>query len=496
MKNGETKDENWKEEYMKIIAKILSIAMLISMISVPIYAEATTTDEMIEHFVDNLLAMSESQRDAYFDLLKLIIDLDDSDGLTTAYNNAMNSMAGGQEDKLVAMKKVLDNLDEISTGVLDGSFDYATFKAYVIAKNKTDLLSELIERRDAVEYALDGINIATMDLGFDRMQQIFDLQSLAGLIGKSFILITQQANGSVYVYEDGIVEIVRLANNVSNITISSVDSLRTGAQQLANYYNGSSQSSILYTYFYKYGIIKVDSTFVVPGTGTGTGTGTNTGTVPVTLEEDLGTDAIVPEGTALFGDIGRFTWAWTAIRQLYIAEVIKGKSETEFDPSGYITRAEFAALLTRLLETNIPLDTPTLESIFDDVNSNKWYYKEVMSAFKAGYVNGIGIGEFNPTSNINREQIATILARVLKDRGLEAIDSNEIDTILNQFSDSTTVSPWAKAGSAMIADLGIINGVTMDNKKYFNFKENATRAEVAVMLYRLTELIETKVVVK
>ena len=38
--------------------------------------------------------------------------------------------------------------------------------------------------------------------------------------------------------------------------------------------------------------------------------------------------------------------------------------------------------------------------------------------------------------------------------------------------------------------------VNVDNKKYFNFKENATRAEVSVMLYRLAELIETKVIIK
>lgn len=488
---------------MKKIARILSFVMIISMLSVPAYAE-TTTDEMIDYFADALIGMDDSLEAKYLELFELLVTLNDSQGMLDAYTTAMNSMAGGDQYKIIAMKKVLDNLLILDDQVLVDEFTYAKFKDYILNEKASELKDAFRSHKAAIEIAIAGMDKATIDAGFSRVDTMFNLQGVAASFNASYILVATDVNAKVYVYEKGITTIMSVSENLPLIDITDAAVLRAGIQQLADYYNASSQKVILYAYLSNNGLIKIDPTFVVNGTTTGTTPTTTTPTTPgtpgtttpPTPEIDLGLDNRVPEGTALFGDIGRFTWAWTAIRQLYIAEVIKGKSATEFDPSGYITRAEFSALLTRMLETSIPTDTPTLEGIFDDVNSNKWYYKEVMAAFKAGFVNGVSISKFDPTANINREQIATILSRVMLNRGVTGVDASEIDTVLNGFADAKNVSTWAKAGSAMMADVGIITGVNKDGKKYFNFKDNASRAEVSVMLYRVAELIETKVIIE
>lgn len=486
---------------MKTIAKLLSLVMLVSMVSVPVYA-AESSDELIEAFVDNVMSLSDEQKGSYLELLELINDLDDASGMLAAYTTAMNNMAGGDQTKFEALKKVLDNLEAITNDVLDSDLTLSVFKSYVNSNDGGVALEAALKLRSAAFVsALGGMDIALMDYGFDRMKEMYNYQAAAAGIGASFIMITQNSSSDFDVYDIGVNAIVGFSGLLPELSGVDEALLTAAIQQLADYYNSSSQKSLLYSFFTDNGLVKVDSTYGADtGSGTGTGTGTDTGTttpvIPVetpVVEEDLGLDDEVPEGTALFGDIGRFTWAWTAIRQLYIADVIKGKSETEFDPSGDITRAEFSALLSRLLETSIPTDTPTLEGIFSDVNNGKWYYGEVMSVFKAGYVRGVSVTEFDPTANIDREQIATILARVLISQGVEEISASEVDSVLNEFADADKVSSWAKTGSAMVADLGIIGGVNVGDDKYFNFKENASRAEVSVMLYRLAQIIETKV---
>ena len=490
---------------MKKISKILSVVMLISMISVPVQAE-TDSDVMIEAYVSNVMSLSSGQKDSYLELLDLLSNLNDSTGMLNAYTTAMNGMSGGDQSKFQALKNILVNLEGINTEVLDSELTLSLFKSYLINNDDAGLESALKARSEAFMTILGGMNLELMNYGFERLKTMYSYQSAAAKLNSSYIMETTGTSSDFTIYEKGVETILAFSEYLPELADVSEGELTAAIQVLASYYNNSSEKGLLYTFFVDNGLVKVETTGTGSGAGTGTGSGAGTEPEPEVepeleaeeeleeeIIEDLGEDNLVPEGTALFGDIGRFTWAWTAIRELYIADVIKGKSETEFDPSGDITRAEFSALLCRLLETSIPTDTPTLEGIFNDVNRDKWYYSEVMAAFRAGFVKGVSVTEFDPSANINREQIATILSRVLVARGIEAISDEEIDTAISKFSDGDQVSAWARAGSALVADLEIIGGVNVGEDKYFNFKDNATRAEVSVMLYRLAQLIETKV---
>ena len=57
--------------------------------------------------------------------------------------------------------------------------------------------------------------------------------------------------------------------------------------------------------------------------------------------------------------------------------------------------------------------TATVASNFEDVPTDQWYYDEVMIAANAGWVNGVGDGQFNPNGTMTRGDFAVIIARIL-----------------------------------------------------------------------------------
>ncbi len=175
-----------------------------------------------------------------------------------------------------------------------------------------------------------------------------------------------------------------------------------------------------------------------------------------------------------FADVEGITWAERQIEVLAGKGFINGKSEGIFDPNAAITRAEFAALLTRLLA----LSGEVSSMPFTDVPSDAWYAEDVAAAFANGVVNGNSATTFDPNGNITRQEMAVMIGRVLSEQGYFAADTTE----LTAFTDSNAVAAWAKSGVAMAAREEIVNG---NPDGSFAPAANASRAEAAVMLYRL-----------
>lgn len=103
--------------------------------------------------------------------------------------------------------------------------------------------------------------------------------------------------------------------------------------------------------------------------------------------------------------------------------------------------------------------------------STPWYQKG-MDWAKA---NGVSDGT-NPTVNITREQLVTMLYRYA---GSPAASGS-----LSDFADASTVSSYAVNAMQWAVENGIVNG---SNGK-LNPKNNATRAEVAAILMRFCEM--------
>ncbi len=166
-----------------------------------------------------------------------------------------------------------------------------------------------------------------------------------------------------------------------------------------------------------------------------------------------------------------------AARELFqsmVAEPIVSASGSQgFYPDKQITRAEFAALLARMLE--LPLNGT---SGYVDIPNAAWYTNEVNAAAKAGIVEGVSDHEFSPDSAITREQMATMLMRAWNVKfGNQAASSNDAT-----FSDQGQISDWAKPSVLSAAGLHLLNG-RVDG--VFVPEGTTTRAEAAQVIHNV-----------
>lgn len=180
-----------------------------------------------------------------------------------------------------------------------------------------------------------------------------------------------------------------------------------------------------------------------------------------------------------FKDLGRVTWAQSAIETLAAQGIIKGVGGDSFAPTKNVSRAEFVTLLVRALNLS---NTGTLGT-FSDVKTGVWYTDSISIAVNAGLVKGSGSGKFEPGREITREEMAIMVANALSMKGqLQSIDNN---AALQKFADRGKIASYAQEPVAQLTNLGIINGVDADQ---FDPKGIANRAQAAVMIYRMLDL--------
>ena len=178
-----------------------------------------------------------------------------------------------------------------------------------------------------------------------------------------------------------------------------------------------------------------------------------------------------PETSKGFRDISGH-WAEASILKMVKKGIIYGKSDTEFAPEDKITRAEFAALISRMLNLS------GSEYEFNDVDKNSWYAQSISAVATAGFMSGFE-GDFRPMDNITREEMAVVISAIAAQK---EIKYEEKDIV---FADEENISDWAKEAVSAAAKLGIIQG--MDDNKFVP-KGDASRAQTVVMLARLQDV--------
>ncbi|MDR1205195.1 MAG: S-layer homology domain-containing protein [Peptococcaceae bacterium] len=169
----------------------------------------------------------------------------------------------------------------------------------------------------------------------------------------------------------------------------------------------------------------------------------------------------------------------TAIEALAARGILGGKSDSSFDPDATVTRAEFAAIITRGL--GLPEKTA---AAFEDVPEGRWYAKSVATAYAYGIVAGVSVAEFNPGGTITRQEAAVMVARAAKLAGMDTgMDATAIRDTLAQFGDYRTAAEWSRGSLAFCYSQGILDDSVLDVKP----QEPISRAEIAEMLYRLLD---------
>lgn len=186
------------------------------------------------------------------------------------------------------------------------------------------------------------------------------------------------------------------------------------------------------------------------------------------------TEVSIP-ASGTFKDVSDASFAKKEIEALAKDGVIKGVSTNEFAPNKQITRIEFAALIVRFLNAS---PDKSITMTFQDVKDTAWYSKELNAAIANGIAKGFSSSEFRPHAVVNREQAAKMLINVL-DKEEESLTTNH-----PQFSDDSDIAVWAAEDVKMATSKQFVQGYP-DNT--FRPKSGLTRAEAAVMIYRLRD---------
>lgn len=180
-----------------------------------------------------------------------------------------------------------------------------------------------------------------------------------------------------------------------------------------------------------------------------------------------------------FTDISHTDWFYVSARYVYNNGLFKGTSETEFAPQSAMSRAMLATVLYRMEGQ----PSVNFEETFTDVERDLWYTNAILWASEKNIVKGYGDGIFAPDTFITREQIAVMLHRYAK---WKALVSEVNKTTLN-FTDAREISDYALESITWAVAKGLIKGNT---ETTINPRGIATRAEVATMLQRFSELIK------
>lgn len=177
-----------------------------------------------------------------------------------------------------------------------------------------------------------------------------------------------------------------------------------------------------------------------------------------------------------FNDIANITWAADNIEVMAAKGIINGVGDGQFDPEANITRAQFAAMVARAYKL-----TDTAASVkFKDIKDSDWFADEVYAAAKAGLIKGNEDGSFAPEESITRQDMAVIMARALDQLKGKSLDAS--NAAVSKYADKDSIASYATTAIDACLRLSIMKGMS-DTE--FAPEEQATRAQVAVILYRM-----------
>ena len=213
--------------------------------------------------------------------------------------------------------------------------------------------------------------------------------------------------------------------------------------------------------------------------GTSGSSGSNKGSS--TVKVPTNTTPAVGETTATkksFKDTESVSWAEESIEFLAGKGIINGVSDTEFAPQNNIKRADYMILLVKMLGLD-----ENFEDNFDDVASDKYYYNAIGIAKKMQLTSGVGDNKFNPEKSITRQEMFVMAYRILEMQNAE-LETAEVSE-LEVFGDYSMIAEYALAPLAVMVKNKLVSGSDGNIMPL----GNATRAETAVLIKRLYDVI-------
>lgn len=200
------------------------------------------------------------------------------------------------------------------------------------------------------------------------------------------------------------------------------------------------------------------------------------------VKENINVKVIFAEKTDLpFVDVIESDWFYEYVKEAYKNGYMLGTSDTKFEPETRLTRAMFTTILYR-----IEGEPETDGSVpFEDIDGSMYYYDALLWAYQNGIVNGVSDTEFAPDAEITREQMAAIIYRYVKEKGLDISVGEKTD--ISAYSDCNMISDYAVDAFKYATGSGLIVGTS---KTTLEPLANATRSEAATIFVRLAGILE------
>lgn len=181
-------------------------------------------------------------------------------------------------------------------------------------------------------------------------------------------------------------------------------------------------------------------------------------------------------GANPFTDVKDADWFYDEVLWVEDEGLMNGTTATTFAPNAPTTRGMLVTILWRLA------GKPDAKGEqFDDVDDGAYYADATVWGCANDIICGYGDGNFGPNDAITRQQMATILYRYAKWAKYDVTEKAD----LSDYADADEVASWAENAMAWANAEGLINGMTEDTLVPAG---NATRAQVAAILYRMTGL--------
>lgn len=346
-------------------------------------------------------------------------------------------------DNLVAMGKEAGLLDVTGYAALPHTYALQ----FILQEMPSVLEQEIIA--NAFSRAVLLANVKVMDAS--TVANIFDYYKQKGIV-------TVDETNYQQVDKESLFEAVKEMNN-PDITSLQTNVDAVAAQLLADDPVGEDNPGD--------GIGGTDSTGGIAGGGGGGAAFSGDADKTPAIKEEI--------EPVKFNDLDTVPWANLAILRLAGEGILSGKDKGVFAPNDSMSREELVKLIVLAfggLDENA-------EITFKDVSKGRWSYPYIASAYQLELVNGVNEMEFAPNAFITRQDMATILYRVLEKTG--DAKSGSLD-----FKDASSISSYAKQAVGTLTAIGAINGM---GDGTFAPKGYVTRAQAAKVVYEMMQYI-------
>ncbi len=177
-------------------------------------------------------------------------------------------------------------------------------------------------------------------------------------------------------------------------------------------------------------------------------------------------------------DVSKEYWAQPEIASV-VNDSVMTLSNGNFYPENKMARVDFVKALLKVLGNYDAEITSKVK--FSDVANSGPDHDAIVRSQQLGLVYGYPNGTFKPKARVLRDEAQSVISHI-------TIDGDVDTNILSQYKDAAKVPAWAKNVYAKTLSYGIY--VNHPDEKELRPADELTRAEAAVLLYRLKQKLD------